>query len=364
VVAGLLERFRRPQAISAVSPNPDRDFLSLATTLVSLDILRRCEDVPNTPPLLLDRPATGAFCAPHWDHGASGTRHLVILGASSDAGTLPGFTRGVHQGPNVVRDASQYLGMKEQLDSGACRGWYDADFDEWLLKGNFIFDAGNLVDRPAIGRAEYGSALAGHLARFRAAGGSVLLLGGDHSLTLYAIESFGERPLGVVHVDAHSDLGPKRFASDLHHGNVFSWISERPNVRHVLQLGIRGMQPNRQTTDACEYVGLSVRQLRSLRHADLGGLCRRELDYYVSVDIDALDPSVAPDTPAPVADGFSLNELRGLLRAVLADIAVVGADLMEVLPSDCEPSLTGRAAAELALELLAALGNHDRGNSV
>ena len=77
---------------------------------------------------------------------------------------------------------------------------------------------------------------------------------------------------------------------------------------------------------------------------------RADIPWYVSVDIDVLDPSVAPATGALEPDGLGLAELRGLLRACLTGRSLVGADLVEV-QAQAGDRLTGRAAALVLIDL-------------
>ncbi len=347
----LLERFRRPTFVDDVVTPGDINTQSLVRTLISAEILIPAEGREARAVLGLRPSACPAFGFAWFDEETTPADAVILLGACSDAGTMPGFRRGTAGAPDAIRDASQAILAHERLDTGCLTGWYDVDTDAWLLRGARVADAGNLATRPSVPAKEYGAVLAETIQDLSRNGTQPLLLGGDHSVTLSAVEAWGDEEVGILHFDAHHDLGGRRFDEDLHHGNVMRWIMERPNIRHLVQIGIRGLHAERPPLLSNDHRIISTRQARQLAGGELDAICRPELPYYVTVDIDVLDPSAAPDTPVPVADGLRLDELRHLIRALGERARFIGADLVEVLPGN-GVTTTCHAAAEVALELL------------
>jgi len=363
-VVALIGRFEHRVSLSCAIADVPFDPLPLICTLLDLGVLLR-DDILTPRPDLKPIPAQQtAFALPAWSSATQHEGALVILGACSDAGTLPQYPMGSANGPDAIRDASQELAMRELLSSGLLAGWYDSDTDQVLLENAHLFDAGNICIRPGIMASEYAQALKAELIAYRKQSARVLLLGGDHSLTLAAIESFEGVEIGVIHFDAHSDLGYRRFVGDVNHSNVFRWILDLEHVRHVIQLGVRGLRRQFHEMASDRYQFLSTYQIRERTLDEVATLCRSGLPYYLSVDIDVLDPSAAPDTPAPVPEGLLPTELRLLIRRLGATVRLIGADLMEVMSPRSFPSTTQLVAAELAIEILSAMQRDGNGSGI
>jgi agmatinase len=76
-------------------------------------------------------------------------------------------------------------------------------------------------------------------------------------------------------------------------------------------------------------------------------------NYYVSLDIDGLDPSIAPGTESPEADGLTFRQTRTILRALAKQGKLVGADVVEVNPYLDHAELTQQISVQLLIETLA-----------
>lgn len=127
-------------------------------------------------------------------------------------------------------------------------------------------------------------------------------------------------------------------------------VGALPNLKHVVQLGVRGIMSGPHRLTHLPFESFPVHRLRQLPSEALEQLCKPDLPYYLSLDIDALDPSVAPGSPVLVPDGFGLLELRILLARVLKGRVLLGIDLVEVLPERDPAALTSYAAVQLLLE--------------
>ena len=275
-----------------------------------------------------------------------GTRDLTgvdiaVVGVSFDATTNP---PGARDGPQAVREQSLFVGQYP---------WGHWPWDFNLAERVRMVDWGDVAPTaswagtPERMVADVRDAVGGIVGQ----GVSVLGLGGDHVVTYPIVAATAERhgPLSLVHFDAHSDTWDR--GDELDHASVFrlaardGWVAPERSI----QIGMRTPNP-----DDCGYTVVDADTLldRPLDvtiaeiHAVVG-----DHPVYVTVDIDFLDPSVAPATGTPVVGGPDAREARKLLRG-LADLHVVGADLVEVSPDlDTPGALTALTGATLALDL-------------
>jgi proclavaminate amidinohydrolase len=192
------------------------------------------------------------------------------------------------------------------------------------------------------------------------AGHAPVLVGGDHSITIPALRALssvvGPDRLGVIHIDAHSDTFPPVNGYVMHHGAVFRVAVEEGLVRagNLVQFGLRGTVREGGLDFAREHGirGVSMTEWRKQ------GLCLApflpdgNLCYYVSLDIDAVDPAFAPGTGTPVPGGLSSSDVLALF-AELAELPIVGADLVEIAPVYDPAGITALLGAHILFELMA-----------
>lgn len=281
----------------------------------------------------------------------------VVLGAPFDGGVIN--RPGARLGPWALRAASMGLGrlpMPLRLQGQEERGRGFAALD-WV-------DGGNLPTTPfgipeALAQVEQG------IDAWLAMGARTLLLGGDHLMTLGALRAQARRhgPLGLVHFDAHPDAADgAAWGTACHHG---TWL------RQALQEGLLdggrcvsiGLRAPRFHSDEIAFLaGFGVHlwtpwDLRDPRlHSQLlGDLARAGLGPgYVTLDLDVLDPAFCPAVAEPVPAGLTLEELYPLLQALRRwPHPWVGADIMELCPTQPGAEDSARVAAHLALQLLA-----------
>lgn len=358
----LLARFRSGATVRALMSTPSPLQQAVLKQLIELQLLLVEGAERRVSPLLRTPILPSFLCAPLWNAAHDGldmsspgvfprrTRTWVVLGAPWDRGTLPDFTKGSSAGPRAIRTASTFLARRFDLATGVPLPYFDADHARPLLDKVAVFDAGDLLPPPAMPWKEYAARMQQVLRTIRQTGATPLVLGGDHSVSLPAISSLDVPAFGLVHVDAHSDLGDIRSPDDVHHGNVMRHVGALPNLKHMIQLGVRGILPVPHRLSHVPFESLSVHKLRQLSSEALESLCKPDLPYYLSIDIDALDPSVAPGSPVLVPDGFGLLELRRLLSRILKGRMLLGIDLVEVLPARDPAALTAYAAVQLLLE--------------
>jgi arginase family enzyme len=181
-----------------------------------------------------------------------------------------------------------------------------------------------------------------------------LTLGGDHSLSHYVLSSAisqGER-FGIIHFDAHADMGPSRVVS---HANVFSQAIESPNVVSILQIGLRGIE---RISPYAQRVPCAKRHVISASEARKGGARRalealdRSIPYYLSFDIDCIDAAQARETGTPLFAGLSFEQCLELVDYVARSFSLLGADFVEVASHGTAVNAAALMAASLLQRVL------------
>jgi len=166
----------------------------------------------------------------------------------------------------------------------------------------------------------------------------------------------GQEPVHIVHFDAHLDFVDERHGVRYGHGNPLRRAAETGHVTGMTQLGIRNVSSsNRDDYQAARNYGskiLSVRDVRRLGAAGVLALIPRGVRYYVTIDIDGFDPSIAPGTGTPSHGGFQYYEVLEILQGLPRQGKVVGMDLVEVAPVYDPSGITGFLAAQLLLNFL------------
>lgn len=191
-----------------------------------------------------------------------------------------------------------------------------------------------------------------------------LTLGGDHTILLPVLRSMARRhgPVGLIHVDAHADVNVAMSGSPIAHGTPIRRAMEEGllDSSRVVQLGLRGTGYAADDFDWSREQGFHVVPAEACWHRSLTDPMR-ELrarlgagPVYVSFDIDALDPSVAPGTGTPEYGGLTAVQALEIVRG-LRGLDIVGADLVEVSPPYDTSGNTAVLGATLLYELLCVL---------
>src|ERR1700674_5812402 len=176
-------------------------------------------------------------------------------------------------------------------------------------------------------------------ARLHAAGAAALAAGGDHLVTLPILRAIaGERPVGVVHFDAHSDTSDSYFGAEKYtHGTPFRRAVEEGLIdsHRLIQIGVRGSVYSADEKDWAESVGIRIVHIEEffrLGPEAVVAEARRIVGdgpAYVTFDVDGLDPIYAPGTGTPEIGGFSTAEAQRMIRG-LAGLDLGGGGGVEV----------------------------------
>jgi agmatinase len=190
-----------------------------------------------------------------------------------------------------------------------------------------------------------------------------LFLGGDHSVTIPLVAAFSRTvsgSFGVVHFDAHPDLGDVYEGHRWAHACTERRVLELPNVapQHLAFVGLRSwMAEELEFLAAHPEVGVhtardvyrrGVEAVAEAVVAQLAGVAA----VYFTLDIDGLDPACAPGTGTPEAGGLSTRELLELLRVIIARLPVRALDIVEVAPPLDNADVTSFAAIKVIYEVL------------
>lgn len=195
------------------------------------------------------------------------------------------------------------------------------------------------------------------------AGAVPIVLGGDHSIAEPDIRAVASRhgPVGLVHFDTHSDTGTEVFGVERSHGTPMYRLVEQGHVdpRRYVQIGLRGYWPGEREFAWQEQRGITAFFMHDVRELGIAQVVRRtasaigEGPVFVSVDVDVLDPGFAPGTGTPEPGGMTPADMLWAVRTVGAELAVVGADVVEVIPTAVgSADVTALVAERTVRELL------------
>ena len=182
------------------------------------------------------------------------------------------------------------------------------------------------------------------------AGRPTISLGGDHSITYPILRAFGRRhdDLTVVHIDAHPDLYHDLDGNPLSHASPFARALEAGCMTDLVQLGIRTATPHQQ--EQARRWGVTMISARRLDEFQPGTL---RWPIYLSVDLDGLDPSVAPGVSHHEPGGLTMREVLDVIESLPGPL--VGADIVELNPDRDLVDMTAMVAAKLVKEITAAM---------
>ena len=274
---------------------------------------------------------------------------LAVMGAPFDSGSQ--YRTGSRMGPRSIREAST-------LFSFGHAGAYDHEDDITYLPSETtkIVDIGDadIVHTDTVKSHEnikYG------VKKILNAKAIPIVLGGDHSINIPCIDAFeNEKEFHLIQIDAHLDFVDERHGVRYGHGNPMRRASEKKNVKGMTQIGIRNVSSTAKDgyEDARSRGSniFSVRQYRNLGLSKILEVIPKNKRYYITVDIDAFDPSISAGTGTPSHGGFYYYEVLELLDAIIQQGEVIGMDLVEVAPDYDLSFSTSTLAAQLLMNAI------------
>jgi len=278
----------------------------------------------------------------------------AIVGAPFDDAVT--HRPGARFGPRAIRDGTYQVGAQS----------LQLDVDAWRYLD--VVDAGDADVVPAW--LERGHAMIFEKVLQVARSGAVpVVFGGDHSITWPSASAIAQvhapRAVGVVHFDAHADAADSSWGVLAGHGTPMRRLIESGAVagRNFVQVGLRGYWPPQEVLDWMEQQDMRWHLMREIeeRGAEtvIDDAIAEALDgpelVYLSVDIDVLDPGMAPGTGTPEPGGMLTRELLRAVRRIVGRVRLAAMDIVEVSPPYDQAGITAMAAHRVAMEALSAL---------
>jgi len=202
-----------------------------------------------------------------------------------------------------------------------------------------------------------------------------VILGGDHSIASADVAGIAKhRGLGkisMIHFDAHADTGADQMGALVGHGTPMRRLIDDGFVRgdRFLQLGLRGYWPDNETLNWMRDQGMRSYEMTEIHHRGLGPVLDESFatltnqcdGVFLSVDIDVVDPGMAPGTGTPEPGGMTSRELLEAVRRICLELPIVGIDVVEVAPAFDSADITAILANRVVLEALSAIAKRRNG---
>lgn len=299
------------------------------------------------------------------DDLGEGEVDVVIVGAPVDWGAT--YRGGARFGPKAIREA-------DYLDANGRRPHLPTGID--ALKELRVVDVGDVSMPP--GYLEMGlERLAEAVAKIAGLGAVPIVLGGDHSVTygngIGLARVHGEGSFGVVHFDAHADTAETNWGQMHGHGTPMRRLIESGAVpgHRFVQIGLRGYWPDPPTVQWMADQRMRTFLMSEIVERGLRPVVDDAVEYcvgdgsvgiFISVDVDVVDPGMAPGTGTPEPGGLTSRELLDVVRRLARELPVVGADIVEVSPPyDGPGQITAFLANRVVLEVLNGMAERSLG---
>ena len=303
---------------------------------------------------------------------------IAVIGAPFD--TAVSFRNGARFGPRAIRHMSQrqvsIRGFNAALGVNPYRNWANVidcgdipitPFDNAVALKQMTVAFKQLLDGPVTSPAVRPGP---RNSRTGTTHPRLITLGGDHSISLPILESLHDvyGPISVLHFDSHLDTwSPTGYystwtseTSEFTHGTMFHLAAQRGYIANgtSVHFGLRTRLSSFEDYVHDSTVGFKIIEAREIDEVGVRGIVERVLQVlgdrpvYLSIDIDVIDPGIAPGTGTPESGGFTTRELFSILRG-LKGLNLVGADVVEVSPPyDNAAETTALAAADAIFEIL------------
>ena len=280
---------------------------------------------------------------------------VVILGAPFDWGTTN--RPGARFAPKAIREAD-YLGedgWRPHIPTGIN-----------ALGVLSVVDVGDLPVTPGYVEESI-EVIADAVESIARAGAVPITLGGDHTVTfpdatgVARVHGFGN--VALIHFDAHADTGETHFGQLHGHGTPMRRLIESGAVpgNRFVQIGLRGYWPGPQVFAWMKEQGMRSYMMSEITDRGLDTVVDEAVAHaadgadavFLSIDIDVVDPGMAPGTGTPEPGGLTSRELLDTVRRLAKELNVVGADVVEVSPPyDGPGEVTAYLANRVVLEIL------------
>ncbi|HWB55892.1 MAG TPA: agmatinase, partial [Gaiellaceae bacterium] len=272
---------------------------------------------------------------------------VAVVGAPTD--DLVSDRSGTRFGPRAIRAASCPPGPHLEVKVDAFAELSVVDFG----------DAPVIPADPARTHA----AIEATVGEVLAAGAIPIVLGGDHSISEPDIRAVASAhgPVGLVHFDTHTDTGTEVYGVEISHGTPFYRLVEQGHVdpRRYVQIGLRGYWPGEPEFSWQAERGVTSFFMHDVRERGIAEVVERTIavagssPVFLTIDVDVLDPAYAPGTGTPEPGGMTTGDLLWAARTLASRLDLVGADVVEVIPTMVgSADITSLAADRIVREIL------------
>lgn len=273
---------------------------------------------------------------------------VAVLGVPYDTGV--GFLSGCRFGPRRIREVSTHYGRGDA-------GFYDPERDEVFLGASVkIVDVG---DADVIHGDIQGSfdAIEYAVSKIREKGAIPAIMGGDHSISIPIARGLkDEGDVTVIQLDAHLDWSDAPGGQRFGNGSPMRRMSEMSHIKEMVQIGLRGLGSSRKEDfEAAKVYNSKLISAKEALQLGVEGILAQipKADkYYVTIDIDCFDISLATGTGSPSPGGFSYDFLNDILIGIAERGNVICFDLVEVAPQYDPTNSTTRVAAMTMLNFM------------
>jgi agmatinase len=278
----------------------------------------------------------------------------VIVGAPFDGGTS--HRPGCRFGPQAIR-------MTDYLPHDGSRPHLALDVDPLRELG--VVDVGD-VEMLSGETTEALARLEAAVTQIARSGALPVVLGGDHTIALPDVTGVahhvGWGRVSVIHFDAHADTGDSQFGSLHGHGTPMRRLIESGAARgdRFLQIGLRGYWPEPETLEWMGQQGMRSFEMTEVVERGLDAVLDEAASIalddcdavFLSVDVDVVDPGMAPGTGTPEPGGLSSRQLLDAVRRLAMELPLAGVDVVEVSPPYDQAEVTAYLANRVVLEVL------------
>jgi len=304
---------------------------------------------------LISVPITFAGFSPHYEL-RSLDADFAIIGVPYESPYLNKQSYSSKNAPATIRQES----LRYEKT-----GNFDFDFNGDLFGGNAIkcVDCGELINRTEP-FDKYLQTITNSIKILLNRSTVPIVIGGDHGTSIPVLKAYEAfQDLCVVQIDAHLDWLDERDGVRCGFSSPMRRASELSNVSSIVQIGLRGQGSARQRE---MDEALACRKSLLIKAEDLHengvaeGLNRIPTSpyYYVTIDADGLDPSIAPGVGYPTPGGVSYYQLFNILRGLAKKGKLVGMDFVEVVPENDVANLTSLFAARQILNFIGILAHN------
>lgn len=281
---------------------------------------------------------------------------MAVLGVPYDLGV--GFLSGARLAPRRIREASTQYGRGDA-------GFYNFETDEQLLVAPRIVDCGDADILQ--GDLSYSfEQIEASVRKIVEKGAIPIILGGDHSISVpvgRALNSVHDK-VSVVQFDAHLDwtdhVGPQIYGN----GSPMRRLSEMDHIDQMAQIGLRGIGSGKKSDymDAVAY-GSQLISAREAHKIGVDGVLKKipKADkYFVTVDIDGFDMSIAPGVASPYPGGLFYDQVMDIFEGICQMGEIVAIDLVETAPQYDPAGITVRLAALTLINMMAQITKYKK----